>query len=47
MVHLGKAEILKREVTQALNRLVRRESLLSNLVEELAQSLGIHRFMSL
>src|SRR4029077_3045703 len=42
VVDLGETEILKGQVAQALYGLVRRETLFSNLLEELAKGLGIH-----
>jgi hypothetical protein len=42
VVDLGETEILKGQVAQALYGLVRRETLFSDLLEELAKGLGIH-----
>ena|ERR1700694_1608041 len=42
VVDLGETEILKGQVTQALDGIVRGETLFSNLLEQLAKGLGIH-----
>jgi hypothetical protein len=43
VVELGEAEVLKGQVTQALDGVVGGEALSADLVEELAQGLGVHR----
>jgi hypothetical protein len=42
MVDLGKTEILKGQVAQTFDGFVRRDAFFSDLIEELAKSLGIH-----
>jgi hypothetical protein len=42
MVHLGKAEVFKREMPHPGNRVVGRELAGADLIEELAESGGIH-----
>jgi hypothetical protein len=42
VVDLGETEILKGQVTEALDGVVRREVFFSNLLEQLAKGLGIH-----
>jgi hypothetical protein len=43
MVELGETQILKGQVAQALYGFVGREALFSDLLEQLAQGLGVHR----
>ena len=43
VVHFGEAQILKREVTQALERMVHRDFPISHAFEQVLQLPGIHR----
>ena len=43
VVEFGEAQVLKGQVTQALDGVVGGEALFLDLVEELAQGLGVHR----
>jgi hypothetical protein len=46
VVNLGEAEILEGQVAQALDGLVGGEALFSNLLEQLAKGLGVHRMQT-
>jgi hypothetical protein len=41
VIHLGKAEIFKRQMTQTLHGLIRRESALAHLLEQFADGFGV------
>jgi hypothetical protein len=43
VVELGESEVLKGQVTEALDGIVGGKALFADLVEELAKRLGIHR----
>ena len=42
MVHLGEAEVFKRQMTQPVHGVVRREFALAYLLEEFANGFGVH-----
>jgi hypothetical protein len=44
VVELGETEVLKRQVTEALDGVVGGETLFSNLLEEMAKGLGVHGY---
>jgi hypothetical protein len=43
MIHLGEAKILKRQMAEAIHRVIRGEFSGSNLLEQLADGFGVHR----
>ena len=43
MIHLGEAQILKGQMAKAIDGVIRGEFPGSNLLEQLADGLGVHR----
>ena len=43
MIHLGKSQILKRQMAETVDGVIRGEFAGSNLLEQLADGFGVHR----